>query len=332
MNIQLTEEIIRRRGSGQSYQKGREYYNGGAIYDPSWQSTPGGVVLTAHCEGSSAPSYRLRVELDAGGVQAVFCTCPYDWGGDCKHIVALLLMYLHQPGEFSEQKSVAELLAGLDKDALLALITRLVQNNPDLYHVVELAILAVKSAAQPKAAAQPKEKHRTQVSEPVYRKQVKRILKQSRYEEDYAEWGGAPAYLDDLKAVQQTATQFLDADDAEGALIILRALLEETLDDYDDEMDYDGDMASFVQSLGMPLAEAILSAELDDSSRQELQASMQEIFDNLDEVIEASVLEVILATLEYGWAELPDKEAQWEELEEEEWMLLDELQQARLNV
>ena len=124
----------------------------------------------------------------------------------------------------------------------------------------------------------------------------------------------------------------MDAGDAEGALIILRVLLEETLDDYDGEMDYDGDVASFVQSLGMPLAEAILSAELDDSSRQELQASMQEIFDDLDEVIEASDLEVILATLEYGWAELPDKEAQWEELEEEEWMLLDELQQARLNV
>jgi len=112
----------------------------------------------------------------------------------------------------------------------------------------------------------------------------------------------------------------------------LRVLLEETLDDYDGEMDYDGDLASLIQSLGMPLAEAILSAELDNEARQELQASMEELLDDLDDAIEASELEVILAALRYGWEELPDKDTQWEEIEEEEWMLLDELQQARLNV
>ena len=37
MNIQLTEDIIRGRASDQSYQKGREYYRSGAIYNPSWQ-------------------------------------------------------------------------------------------------------------------------------------------------------------------------------------------------------------------------------------------------------------------------------------------------------
>ena len=337
MNVKLTEEIIRQRANEQSFQKGSEYFRGGAIYDPSWQAIPGGIVLMAYCEGSSAPSYRLRVELDAGGVRAASCTCPYDWGGDCKHIVALLLTYLHQPEEFNEQKSLFELLAGMEKDELLALLTRLVQNDPDLYDDVELAIPAVKLAAQQKTAeqskaAEAKEKRQTQVSEPVFRKQVRRILKQSRYDGENNEWGGTPAYLDDLEEVQQTAIKFLEAGDADGALIILRVLLEETLDDYDGEMDYDGDLASLIQSLGMPLAEAILSAELANEARQELQASMEELLDDLDDAIEASELEVILAALRYGWEELPDKDTQWEEIEEEEWMLLDELQQARLNV
>ncbi|MEW5873218.1 MAG: SWIM zinc finger family protein [Chloroflexota bacterium] len=119
MNIQLTEEIIRQRASAQSYQKGRDYYDSGSIYNPSWQSTPGGVALMAHCEGSSAPSYRLRAELDSGGVQTASCTCPYDRGGNCKHIVALLLTYLHRPEKFSEHKGLDELLAGLEKDVLL---------------------------------------------------------------------------------------------------------------------------------------------------------------------------------------------------------------------
>jgi uncharacterized Zn finger protein len=334
MTTQLTEKMICERANEQSFSKGRDYYNAGAIYDSSWQSIPGGVILMARCEGSSASYYRLRVELDTGGVRMASCSCPYDWGGDCKHIVALLLTYLHRPKDFSEQKGLDELLAGLEKDELLTLITRLVQNDSDLYDEIEMSLPTIQLISQPKAAAQSTEKRRTQVSEQTYRKQVKRILKQSRYEEDYDYDGGnAPAYLDDLHAIQQTAEQFLAAGDAEGALIILRVLLEEMLDDYDGEMDYNGDVASFIQGLGMPMTEAILSIEMDDSLHDTLQASsIENILDDLDEVIEESDLEVILIALEFGWKQLPDKETEWEEYEEETWMLFDDLQQARLNV
>lgn len=163
MNIHLTEEIIRQRASAQSYQKGYDYYRGWAIFNSSWQSIPGGVALTAYCEGSRASSYRLQVELDSGGIWTAFCTCLYDRGGDCKHIVALLLTYLHRPEEFSEQKSPAELLAGLEKDDLLALITILVQKNPDLYDELERAIPVVQAAVRPKVASRPQEKRQTQV-------------------------------------------------------------------------------------------------------------------------------------------------------------------------
>ena len=329
MNVQLTEEIIRGRASDQSFEKGGAYYRSGAIYDPSWQSTAGGVVLTALCEGSSAPAYRLRVELDAGGVRSVSCTCPYDWGGDCKHIVAVLLMYLHKRDDFSEQKSVGDLLAGMEKDSLAALIARLVERNPDLYDEIEMAIPTV-NVGESKSSQ--KEKRQTQVSEQTYRKQVRRILKQSRYDEGYYDDWHEPAYISDLEEVLETAKKFLDAGDTEGALIILRVLLEETLEDYDGEMDYNGDVAGFIQDLGMPMAEAILSLETDKKSRKDLQNSVQEMLDDLDETIEESELEVILVALKYGWEELPDKKSQWEEYEEEDWMLFDELQQARLNV
>ncbi len=148
MTIQLTEQIIRDRANDQSYQKGRDYYNSGAIYNPTSQSAPGGIVLMANCEGSTTPSYRLRIELDEGGVRSASCTCPYDWGGDCKHIVALLLLYLNKPGEFSEQKSVSDLLAGLEKDALVAVIHHLVGQNPEAYEDLEIAVLTARAAAQ----------------------------------------------------------------------------------------------------------------------------------------------------------------------------------------
>ena len=143
MNIQLTEQIIRGRANEQSFQKGLEYYHAGAIYNPSWQPTLNGIALMADCSGSS--NYRLRVELDTTGVRTASCTCPYDWGGDCKHLVALLLTYLNEPDEFPEKKSVSDLLMGLDKEALVALIARLVEQLPDLYDELELAIPVAKA-------------------------------------------------------------------------------------------------------------------------------------------------------------------------------------------
>lgn len=331
MNIPLTEKQIRGRASDQSFQKGQAYYKSGAIYNPAAQVILGGVTLTAQCEGSSAPSYRLHVELDEGGVRSASCTCPYDWGGDCKHIVALLLLYIHQPDEFSEQKSVDELLAGLEKDVLIALILRLVERDPDLYDVLELAIPAAKMTAQPTTLGAAR-KRQTQVSEETYRKQINRILKQA-YRGDYYDDWNEPGYIGDLQEVLETGIKFLDAGDAEGALIILRVLLEELTDDYDSNMDYNGDLACVIQDIGMPLAEAILSLELDAGAHDELQGAIQNILDNLDEMIEAEdELELILAALEYGWDKVPDEETEWEEYDEEYWMVLDQLKQARLNV
>lgn len=43
--------------------------------------------VMARVEGTR--NYTVEVDLE-GGISAT-CTCPYDWGGYCKHIVAVLL-------------------------------------------------------------------------------------------------------------------------------------------------------------------------------------------------------------------------------------------------
>jgi uncharacterized Zn finger protein len=78
----LTEDAVRSLSTAQSFERGWSYYREGAVYNAIRQ----GNVLTAECEGSSAPAYRLRVELDDVGVREASCTCPYDWGGLCKHL------------------------------------------------------------------------------------------------------------------------------------------------------------------------------------------------------------------------------------------------------
>lgn len=340
MAINLTEELIHEQANERSYERGREYYLAGAIYSSAWQTTPGGIALTARCSGSG-DEYSLRVELDENGVVSTSCTCPYDLDGDCKHIVALLLMYLHQPEKFSEQKSVADLLSGLDKEVLVALITRFVKHNPDLYDELESAIPSVKVTTQPKITAQVAAagKRQTDVSEPIYRKLVQKIFKQNRHHDYYDDYNeSTPAYLGDLEETLKTATQALDAGDAEGALIILRILFEEIVDEYESEMDYYGEVADFIQDLGIPLAEAILSVNLDTQERAELQKSLRKAYDEMDTEIESGNLDVIFSALQYGWNELPIREAQVEdgetdtEEDDEIWMSFGALQQARLNV
>ena len=331
MIIQLTEETIINGANEQSFQKGYAYYRAGAVHSLRQQALTGSVALIAECEGSSVPSYHLRVELDDGGIRSAVCSCPYDWGGYCKHIVALLLTYIHKPEDFTEQKNLANLLSSLDKDALVTLITRLVERDPDLYDRLETFIPVIQISVQTKSGNS-QEKRQTQVSEQAYRKQVRYILKQSRYDgNDYDNWD-EPAYIEELEEVLETAVKFLDASDAEGALIILRVLLEEITNEYEGMYDESGDLACVLQDVGMPMAEAILSADLNTEAHKELEEAVQGVFNNLDESIEESELEVILAALEHGWDELPDEETEWEEYDEEYWMTLDQLKQARLNV
>ena len=82
----ITESIIRAGATPQSFQRGKEYYQDGAISNITRQDN----VLAGECEGTSAPYYRVSVTLDEAGIREVTCTCPYEYGGYCKHVVALL--------------------------------------------------------------------------------------------------------------------------------------------------------------------------------------------------------------------------------------------------
>ncbi|HEY4724079.1 MAG TPA: SWIM zinc finger family protein, partial [Anaerolineae bacterium] len=76
----LTESIVRAGASSQSFARGQEYYDSGAIFGASIQ----GDLLSGECEGTSAPYYQVRVTLDKSGIVSADCTCPYEYGGYCK--------------------------------------------------------------------------------------------------------------------------------------------------------------------------------------------------------------------------------------------------------
>jgi uncharacterized Zn finger protein len=299
----ITEDLLRSLTSAQSFTRGQEYFRAGTIFNPTRQ----GQILTGECEGSTAPFYHLRVELDGGGIRTAYCSCPYEMGGYCKHLVAFLLTYLHKPETFTERKNVTDLLAHLDQAALINLIAKMVERTPDLYPWLETALpIPLGAGTVPPSSTSPKPPRVTQVNEQAYRKRVKNILREgTRGGYDYSGYGAINGVVEQLDEVLESAGQFLTAGDPEGALIILRVLLEEAADHYE-QFEYDeGELAGFVDSLAMPLAEAVLSLDLTAETRQQITAW---VTDALDELSDYDIdLDVALAALEQGW-HLPSSE------------------------
>lgn len=310
----LTESIIRAGASENSFQRGRDLFRGDAISNAAIQ----GRWLSGECEGNTAPFYKVRVELDDGGIRSANCTCPYDFGGYCKHMVALLLAYAHAPKQFTTLKEPADLLADLTREQLVALVTKLLRDQPDLYDRIEAAIALPSTTGKAKPGAAKRKK----VERDVYRRRVRGImhsLDRMRDSEAYWHVGGLVGELD---GVRQTAMEFLGAGEPEAALEILLTLIEESHDGFDYIDDSNGELGDFLSSIGETLAEVILTIDLDEARRAEVLSELEGSHDKLSDYgIEG--LEVAIAAARYGWGEVPHEESSGrtdeEDDDEDEW-------------
>jgi len=246
----LTEAQVRQLGSQQSFERGKSYYRDGAIVEPVRQ----GLELRAQCEGSEDEPYAVSATLERQGIAAVSCTCPYEWGGACKHIVALLLTYVHEPQAFRVIPPLETLLAKSSREQLIGLIGEMVQREPDLLSVVELAA----------AATQPGDKG--QAGKPrdvsVYRRQARRAMQSE-----------SPHRLEsELRTLRAAAARVAQAGDWPHAGAIYHVALDEAVQGYDDmvrSMDEDGDMAFIIDELAQGLCESLQHSQADAATRRE---------------------------------------------------------------
>ena len=90
----LTESDITALFITRSWSRARSYFRTGRVRDARRL----GTTLLAKVRGSRL--YDVEVEVADGRVDGT-CSCPYDWGGYCKHIGAVLLSWIHQPHQFN---------------------------------------------------------------------------------------------------------------------------------------------------------------------------------------------------------------------------------------
>jgi hypothetical protein len=106
---QFDDEVIRDLATETSYDRGEEYADYGAVHNLVVE----GEIYRAHVYGTHR--YTVRVWDESGDVGSS-CTCPYDWGGVCKHVVAVMLSVLEQQELGQAVQTVGQPVA-LDTDA-----------------------------------------------------------------------------------------------------------------------------------------------------------------------------------------------------------------------
>lgn len=128
-----SEADIQAHTTPKSFERGLQYYQSGAVRRIVRR---GDRVLT-RVDGTDYRPYRIQVILGEHGIEEARCTCPYDWGGWCKHIVAVLLAMLERPERIVERATIESLVDELDPNQLRDLILHLTDRYPRLITKIE---------------------------------------------------------------------------------------------------------------------------------------------------------------------------------------------------
>ena len=98
----LTPIILKHHATDTSYSRGEDYFQSGAVVAITQRQQ----TIEADVEGNNVRPYRVTIDVDGGGVTQADCTCPYAFGGWCKHIVATLLTCIHQPDTIEQRPTL----------------------------------------------------------------------------------------------------------------------------------------------------------------------------------------------------------------------------------
>ena len=126
----LSMKDIKKLCTETSFVRGLEYFQMGNVTDLEQF----GNKITATVEGTR--DYTVTIRIDKKTITAT-CTCPYDWGGYCKHIVATLIALSENYPEIKKdkdknEKKIKKILNNLSFDELKDFLISELENNPSL--------------------------------------------------------------------------------------------------------------------------------------------------------------------------------------------------------
>ena len=238
---ELALEQIHERCTEQSFARGLDYFHNGAIDNTVLH----GYTLSATCEGTDIDPYRVTVELMPTGIATTYCSCPYDWGGDCKHIAALLLTYVHEPDALLSLEPLFTTLAAKPKSELLQVISELLKHAPELVPIAQaysdIPAIPLEPGPLPLVTA--------------YREQIDSIFEDSLSEQHHLH-----QVLVQIESLRDQAESLAQLGETEHAVSILHALIHESIVHYPDTLQT-GELPHFVNECTMAFAQIVGNAQ-----------------------------------------------------------------------
>lgn len=215
----LTRQYLKSLASAASFERGEDYFRDGSVGGISREAD----TFTAKVRGSYG-RYKVKLTLQPVGVR-LRCTCPYDFGGICKHAVALGLAVLKK---FGSQLEAAALPAADNPEALetalrdtaadtqLTFLAQLLRARPDLR---QQFLAYIGSAAEVEGAEAPEPVAPAEVTPDSISTEVYEALSDLTFDDE---------------RLSEHADQYEDYlyDEGNGMLELADAAIEEVLEPY----------------------------------------------------------------------------------------------------
>ncbi|KAA3662972.1 MAG: hypothetical protein DWQ04_11900, partial [Chloroflexi bacterium] len=303
-SISLTEADIGALATDQSFDRGYRYYRNDSVSNVIRR----GNMVTAYVEGSSYDPYQVQINLDTSGIDSTMCTCPNDWGGICKHIVATLLAIIHKENEIEIKPEMADLLNGLSEGQLRQVLLHVAEESPAIAELIEREVMWLQAVPTETAVSAPSPSITVDIN--AVRREMHKDFRlagkgdpfQHGYYDEYAGLEGDVDGI--LQPHLEKVVVLLDAGGVDTAVTLITAIFEAFIDgltDLDEWVyEYNEDVFNEANlTLSAVLAEIILSQTLNPEQEDDWLAQITDWEDALGD------LDIATMALEHGWTYPP---------------------------
>ena len=236
----------------------------------------------------------VSIGFDEEELGTVYCSCPYDYGGCCKHIVATLLVCLRESERIEISPSLEQILDRLNEVQTQALIQKLVADKPELIDDIEHFADRVAPPVVVSASQASKPQRQITVDANRIRSQVKYILRDAVRHYEYG--GEEDIATEEISSLIQDAQMYTQRGDTWNAIAMLTAITEACIENWDEVDDYGVDNGEVAWELNNVWCETILSADISEAEKVDLQVNLE--FWRNDW---GSYFDLAIAALEQGW-------------------------------
>lgn len=221
--MKLDIEEIKSLCTESSYERGVDYFRKGRLTN----LVQSGNRITASVAGTN--EYTVTLRIDKEGLDAS-CTCPYDWGGYCKHIMATLIALSEEYPMVTElkkkkERNVESIINSLSSEELKGFLRKEFEKNRSLR---DHFFIYFSGKGSEKRTLRD------------YKREVKLLYREVADSHGYVEYG----IHVDFSYIHDLANSYLEAGNALEAVLIYRALSEviaENMNNVDDSDGYYGD-------------------------------------------------------------------------------------------